>query len=900
MYSFAIVVMSNIKSCNQLGWMLMAQRRLKLMSLIKNQTNKTKNLSINYSMRVFACLFALSIHINLFYGSDPLPLVVWAVLIAHSLLYPHVIFLLSSTIADEKRNLLLDSFFYSLCCAVWGYNLFLVAVFLSVVNMTNLAAGGMRLFLKGLPMQAMGLLAGGLLVGFEYRESLSTLSTLVATAGLVIYTSPLGLIIYRINSKLRENKQQLQKRTDHLESLNRLAYSVNSTLDLDLIMKGLMKTLEVMFPFESLYVISKMPDQRKFKIIGAFGSAISEYEEFTFKDLEMDIEEDADSIFIRGLTKDCIINIPRVTAEAVNNASNLDKSLYNIKPSRSLCYFPVHVQNKVVAGVAFINHEKTFQLNDDDLKLINEYLVQVGTAIKNVSMYELAEQARKSAEQSEKVKGHFLANMSHEIRTPMTAIIGYSEALLDDSLGEKNKQEFANTIIRSSKHLLTVINDILDISKIESKKIDMEIMSVELPVIISDLDDHINQLCKENGLTYQLKIEYPLPSVVQLDPTRLKQILFNLINNAVKFTHEGWVKIEISYTSEKMIFSVDDSGIGLTEDETHAVFGAFTQADSSTTRLFGGTGLGLYISQNLARLMGGELSVVSQKGVGSCFTLSVSAVADSGLPSIQSATALTESMDEYKSKQKTLFIPKLTGRVLLAEDNTDNQLLIQRLIMVTGAEVHIVDDGQQALDAVINEHFDLIFLDMQMPNMGGEESARLMRERGVHQPIIAFTANVMKHQIDHYTDNGFNHVVEKPIYQDQLYAVMQDYLPSQNNLGAVLVVEDDLVNQQIMVRLVKKANPQVTVLTANNGAEAVEICQQHSIKLIFMDMEMAVMGGLEATIKLRKMNIKAPIYMTTGHIDPQHKQQSLDAGANGFLVKPVDRERLFSLIHTSL
>jgi CheY-like chemotaxis protein len=298
--------------------------------------------------------------------------------------------------------------------------------------------------------------------------------------------------------------------------------------------------------------------------------------------------------------------------------------------------------------------------------------------------------------------------------------------------------------------------------------------------------------------------------------------------------------------------------------------------------------------------MGGELSVGSKKGVGSCFTLCVSAVADSGLPSIQSATALTESMDEYKSKQKTLFIPKLTGKVLLAEDNTDNQLLIQRLIMATGAEVHIVDDGQQALDAVINEHFDLIFLDMQMPNMGGEESARLMRERGVNQPIIAFTANVMKHQIEYYTSNGFNYVVEKPIYQDQLYAVMQDYLPNQNNLGAVLVVEDDLVNQQIMARLVKKANPQVTILTANNGAEAVEICRQYSIKLIFMDMEMPIMGGLEATIKLREMNIKAPIYMTTGHLDSQHKQQSLDAGVNGYLVKPINRERLFSLVHTNL
>jgi signal transduction histidine kinase/DNA-binding response OmpR family regulator len=871
-----------------------------LKRIIKNQVNRTKSVSINYQMRLLACLIVFSIHINLFWGSEQLSAITWFVLMAHCLVYPHVVFLFSSSSTDENCSLLFDSFFYSLCCAVWGYNFFLIAIFLSVVNMINLAAGGRRLFLKGIPIQVLGLLAGGLLAGFEYRESLSNLGMMIATLSLLIYTSSLGLIIYRINAKLRLNKQQLLQRTDHLESLNKLAYSVNSTLDLDLIMKDLMKTLEVSFPFESLYVVSKMSDHRTFKIIGACGSAISEYEESTFKNLELDIDRDADSIFVRGLTKDCIINIPNVTAKVVNNASDLDKVLYNIKPSRSLCYFPVYVQHEVVAGVAFINHQKTFHLNDADLKLISEYLVQVGTAIKNVSMYELAEQARKLAEQGEQAKGQFLANMSHEIRTPMTAIIGYSEALLDDSLSEQNKQQFTSTIIRSSKHLLMVINDILDISRIESKNIEVETMNNEMAVIISDLDDYINQQCKEKGLIYQLNIQYPLPSIVRTDPTRLKQILFNLTNNAVKFTPDGWVNIAISYAHETVVFSVEDSGIGLTEAEIGQVFNAFTQADSSTTRLFGGSGLGLYISQNLAKLIGGELTVVSEKGVGSCFKLALNVGESGESVHIQSASTLTQLINEYKSKQKTVFIPKLTGKVLLAEDNPDNQLLIQRLMTATGVDVHIVSDGQQALDAVTAEDFDLIFLDMQMPNMSGEESAKLMREKGIYRPIIAFTANVMKHQVEHYLVNGFNYVLEKPISQQQLYTTMQDYLPAQGDLGAVLVVEDNLVNQKIMVRIVKKANPQVTVLTANNGQEAVEICEQHPIKLIFMDMEMPIMGGLEATIKLRENNVKAPIYITTGHIEPKHKQPVLAAGANGYLVKPIDKDQLFSLVHENI
>jgi signal transduction histidine kinase/DNA-binding response OmpR family regulator len=679
--------------------------------------------------------------------------------------------------------------------------------------------------------------------------------------------------------------------------MNELALSVNSTLDLDTIMKGLMKTLESLYPFESLYVISKLPDNRTYKIVGAYGSAVTDYEELTFKELELDIEQDANSVFVTGIEQNRIINIPRLKAAEIESSSELDKLLYNIKPSRSICYFPVQVGGQVIAGVAFINYQKSFDLKEADLTLISECLVQVGTAIKNVSMYEIAEQARKKAEESEQAKGRFLANMSHEIRTPMTAIIGYSEAMLDESLTKSNREKFANTIIRSSRHLLTVINDILDISKIESSKIDVETMDVEMATIISDLDDYVRQQTKEKGLSYQLQIQYPLPSVVQADPTRLKQILFNLTNNAVKFTKDGWVKIEISYAYEKMIFSVEDSGIGLDQEEKSRLFSAFTQADTSTTRLFGGSGLGLYISKNLAHLMGGELTVESEKGIGSCFTLIIGGGENASSSYIQTAGMLTQLMDEYKSQQKTQFIPKLTGKVLLAEDNPDNQLLVKRLINAAGVEVVIVDDGLQALDKIAKESFDLVLLDMQMPNMGGEEAAQKMRKKGIQTPLVAFTANVMKHQVDQYIENGFNQVVEKPISHDQLYTAMQLYLPAQEGIGSVLIVEDNLVNQQIMQRLVKKANPQVTILTADNGYEAIKVCEEHTVNLIFMDMEMPVMGGLEATEKLRALRVEAPIYMITGHVDTQHKQQSLDAGADGYLVKPVDKEHLYSLIH---
>lgn len=862
-----------------------------------DRSKKSKDVRANYPLRGIACLVVFALHMSLLWGEDTFSYGVWALLLIHSLLYPHIMYLFSSTASDEIRNLKIDTLLYSFCCAVWGFNFFLIAVFISTSNMTNLSAGGRNLFLKGLILQVIGLLVGGLVAGFYYRPELTSFSMAITTVGLLFYTGSLGLVINRINSSLRKHKQKLEDRKVYLEHMNELAFAVNSTLDLDAIMEGLMKTLETMYPFESLYVISKMPDERTYKIVGAYGSAVTDYEEMTFKQLEMDLEQDSNSIFVNGIEQNRIINISNLTAEAVEAGSEIDKVLYNIKPSRSISYFPVHVRGEVVAGVAFINYDKSFHLKKPDLALISEYLVQVGTAIKNVSMYEMAEQARKTAEESEQAKGRFLANMSHEIRTPMTAIIGYSEALLDDSLTKNNREKFAHTIIRSSRHLLRVINDILDISKIESSKIDVETMDVEMAAIISDLDDYVRQQTKEKGLSYQLQIQYPLPSVVQADPTRLKQILFNLTNNAVKFTKDGWVKIEISYAYEKMIFSVEDSGIGLDQEEKSRLFTAFTQADTSTTRLFGGSGLGLYISKNLAHLMGGELTVESEKGVGSCFTLTVGGGENASSSYIQTAGMLTQLMDEYKSQQKTQFIPKLTGKVLLAEDNPDNQLLIRRLITAAGVDVAIVDDGLQALERVDKETFDLVFLDMQMPNMGGEEAAKLMRKKGIEIPLVAFTANVMKHQVDQYIENGFNQVVEKPISHDQLYSVMQSFLPAQQDIGAVLIVEDNLVNQQIMQRLVKKANPQVTILTADNGYEALKVCEEHAVNLIFMDMEMPIMGGLEATEKLRELKVKAPIYMITGHVDAQHKQQSLDAGADGYLVKPVDKERLFSLVH---
>lgn len=862
-----------------------------------NKAYKHQGTWLNYLLRLAICFYILCIHLTMFGFGENLPTALWVVLMVHAVIYPHAAYYLSSTTQQETRNILIDTFFYTFCCAIWGYNIVLLVILVGCSNMTNLSVGGIRLLLIAFVFQLLGLLMGGLIMDFYYRPGLTYPVMFVASVGMLGYTAFFGAYIYRINNKLRGNRKQLEDRQKDLVNMNKLAYSVNSNLDLDIIMKGLMDTLETMYPFESLYVVSKTPDQKACKIIGAYGQAVTEYEEATFKELEMDFIDDADSIFISGIVDNRVINIPNLTAEMVQQGAEFDKVIYGIKPCRSILYFPIRVKNEVVAGVAFINYEKTFSISKNEINVIEEYLVQVGTAIKNASILEQAEVSKKQAQYSEQAKGRFLANMSHEIRTPMTAIIGYSEALLDEALTKEEKDKFSQTIIRSSKHLLTIINDILDISKIESSNINVETIDVEMAELISDLDDYVKLQCKEKDLSYQLQIQYPLPSIVQADPTRLKQVLYNLTSNAVKFTEDGWIRIEISYAYEKMVFSIEDSGIGLTVNEQNRIFGAFSQADSSTTRLYGGTGLGLYISRNLVKLMGGELTVESEKGKGSCFTLTLGTKPNALSSYIQSAGMLNQLVEEYKSQQKTLFIPKLSGHVLVAEDNLDNQTLIKRLMKNTGVDVTVVGDGEQAVEKITQQHFDLVFLDMQMPVMGGEEAALKIRDLNVDTPLIAFTANIMKHQVDQYIENGFNQVVEKPIAHDRLYQVMQQYLSAAEDLGAILVVEDNLVNQQIMVRLLKKANPQVLILAASNGQEAIEVCKSSKVDLVFMDMEMPIMGGIEALMNLRQLGYDMPIHMITGHIDNQHKEQSFSAGANGYLVKPVDREQLFQIVH---
>ncbi|TCV85908.1 ATP-binding protein [Sulfurirhabdus autotrophica] len=404
------------------------------------------------------------------------------------------------------------------------------------------------------------------------------------------------------------------------------------------------------------------------------------------------------------------------------------------------------------------------------------------------------EQARQSAEHGNQAKSQFLANMSHEIRTPLTAIIGFSESLLNSQQSMSDRMASIYTIIRNGKHLLQIINDILDISKIEAGKLDTEQIEVSPFNVLSDIQTMAHLQAEEKGLIFAIEYIFPLPKMIISDPVRLKQILLNLCSNAIKFTEKGRVTVRVGLDplNEQMQFDVIDSGIGMTDEQQEKLFARFTQADSSITRKFGGTGLGLHLSRQLAEKLGGNITLVSQAGSGTTFTLRIST---GPLKNVQYAYDISE-IAEHKTRQIAPQLARLTGSVLLAEDNPDNQRLVSMYIKRTGANHTIADHGLDAVHKALSGKFDLILMDMQMPVMDGVKATEVLREKGYTGPIVALTANAMQEDKDRCIAAGCNDFLTKPLNLEHFYQILEKYLKVSDVTGQQIPpISSELLSQ---------------------------------------------------------------------------------------------------------
>ncbi|MGD0525928.1 MAG: ATP-binding protein, partial [Polyangiaceae bacterium] len=391
------------------------------------------------------------------------------------------------------------------------------------------------------------------------------------------------------------------------------------------------------------------------------------------------------------------------------------------------------------------------------------------------------DRARLASMDANRAKSEFLANMSHEIRTPMTAVVGFADLLLDPSLGPSDRVNYVQTIRRNGEHLLSLVDDILDLSKIEAGKMTVERIPMSPTQIVLEVESLMRVRALEKGLSFSVKFDGPIPETVHGDPTRVRQILMNFVGNAIKFTTKGGIRLlcrcdGATSKDAAMVFEVTDTGIGMTEEELGRVFATFAQADASTTRRFGGSGLGLVISKRLAGLMGGDITVESTPGRGSTFRVQVPA------GSLAGVRMITEHA-EAPADPSIARVPSLPPecRVLLAEDGRDNQVLVTAFLVKAGATVKVVENGHLAVEEAkaavdAGSPYDVVLMDMQMPVMDGYSATSKLRLLGYDRPIVALTAHAMAGDRERCESAGCDDYLTKPVDRAKLTATVARFI----------------------------------------------------------------------------------------------------------------------------
>nr|WP_242513683.1 PAS domain S-box protein [Galbibacter mesophilus] len=525
----------------------------------------------------------------------------------------------------------------------------------------------------------------------------------------------------------------------------------------------------------------------------------------------------------------------------------------------------------------------------------------VGTDISNQKKMEASLlKAKQKAESANRSKSEFLANMSHEIRTPLNGVIGFTDLLMKTSLTE-SQGKYMQTVYNSANLLLDIINDILDFSKIEAGKLELNIERVNLSELCVQTIDIIKHKAHAKGLEVLLDIPANLETTIYADPVRLQQIINNLLGNAAKFTEKGEVELKIRSSNvpandklRKFHFSIRDTGIGIASHNLSKIFRAFDQEDASTTRKYGGTGLGLTISNKLLELMDSGLQVKSVLHKGSTFYFDI----------------IFKVENKNESQQQVIY--SSIKKVLVVDDNENNRLILQQMLKVNNIQVKTVANGVEALE-LLNKtrNFDLMIVDYNMPYLNGVDFiAHVRNDFEIDEkqlPIVLLHSSVEDNKLNKACKElSIRRNITKPLSLSQLASIIKsieepvvedDETEADEILnydlekitGNVLVVEDNPVNKMLAKTLIKKIAPNATILEAEDGLEAVEMFLKHQIKIIFMDIQMPRMSGFEATKKIRSMeeNNHTPIIALTARTIKGEREKCMRAGMDDYLTKPV-------------
>ncbi|RPJ81840.1 MAG: response regulator [Deltaproteobacteria bacterium] len=592
-----------------------------------------------------------------------------------------------------------------------------------------------------------------------------------------------------------------------------------------------------------------------------------------------------------------------------------------------------HTVNKALEKVRLIQENRTYQTHleeevrrrTQELRLMNEELEKRvsdrTTELQKINA-ELTK-AKEAADEAAKAKSEFLANMSHEIRTPLNGVIGMIDLLKDTKLTQE-QTEFTQLIHSSAESLLVVVNDILDFSKIESGKLVLESIPFDLRITLEMLSDIMALKAEEKGVEFTCLIHENVPTLLNGDPGKLRQILNNLTGNAVKFVEKGYVSICVSVKEEhddfvKLLFEIHDTGIGIPKNSLDNLFQSFSQVDASTSRKFGGTGLGLVISKQLAENMGGEIGVESELGKGSTFWFTVC---------LKKQKIVKTDAADFPSTIKGT-------RILVVDENPLNRLIVTNFFRSWECLYGEAENGQKAFSMLMNaqeagQPFQILLTEMELPDMTGAALGEkiLGHEKLRDCILIMLTSIGQRGDASRVNDLGFSGFLSKPVKKYHLLNCIKTVLTApispakqtsktfvtrytieenikieirhENQLN-VLLVEDNTVNQKVAKIMLKKSGHFVEI--ANNGKEALELFLTKPFDLILMDIQMPVMNGIEATAAIRKLESQGdrtgsaiPIIALTANAMKDDRARFLAAGMDDYISKPIKRKNFSEVI----